>query len=118
MEKVWAELKKIEAQASQIKLEAQAKNKEIVDVAQQEAETLSANSKTYAKEEAQNFYESTVKAANQNRENQLKANQTQTQKLSAQAQKNMPKTADAIVKRVLGESEVLAKQHVMQAFWQ
>jgi vacuolar-type H+-ATPase subunit H len=105
MEKVWAELKKIEAQATQIKIEAQAKNKEIVVVAQQEAETLSANSKNYAKEEAQNLYETAVKDASKNRESQLKANQEQTQKLSAQAQKNMPKAAEAIVKRVLGESE-------------
>jgi vacuolar-type H+-ATPase subunit H len=106
MEKVWAELKKIEAQASQIKIEAQAKNKEIVDVAQQEAEKLSANSKKYAKEEAQNLYETTVKEANQNRENQVKANQAETEKIKAQAQKNMPKAADAIVKRVLGENAV------------
>ncbi len=52
MEKVWEELKKIEAKADQIKSTAQNKAKEITVLAQQEAEKLVANSKTYAEEEA------------------------------------------------------------------
>ena len=48
MEKVWEELKKIELQAEQIRIEAQNRAKEITNLANQEAEKLVANSKAYA----------------------------------------------------------------------
>ena len=57
MEKVWEELKKLEAKAEQIKSNAQNKAKEITVLAQQEAEKLVANSKTYAEEEAKQLYD-------------------------------------------------------------
>ena len=81
MEKVWEELKKIEAQAEQIQSEAQNNAKKITALAQQEAEKLVANSKTYAEEEAQQFYMSTIQEANRNRDEQLKANQEANEKL-------------------------------------
>ena len=56
MEKVWSELKKIEAQAEQIRVDAQDNAKKMIALAQQQAEMLIANSKTYAKEEAQPVY--------------------------------------------------------------
>ncbi len=104
MEKVWDELKKIEAQAGQIKLEAQTKSQEIVAVAQKDAEKLIANSDTYAKEEAQNLYNNAVNEANKNRESLLKVNQTEAEKLQAQAEKKLPKAVTVIVNGVLGEN--------------
>ena len=53
MEKVWDELKKIEALAEQVRSEAQQNAKEITGLAQKEAEKLLSNSKTYAQKEAQ-----------------------------------------------------------------
>ena len=58
MEKVWDELKKIEAQAEQISSDAQDKAKKISLLAKQDAEKLIANSKTYAEEESQKLYAS------------------------------------------------------------
>jgi len=48
MEEVWEELKKIEAQAEQIRAEAQDKGKETTKIAEQDAELLLTNSKTSA----------------------------------------------------------------------
>ncbi len=104
MEKVWDELKKIEAQAGQIKLEAQTKSQEIVTIAQKEAEKLITNSQTYAKEEAQTLYTKAVNEANQNREILQKANQKEAEKLQAQAEKQLPKAVTVIVNGVLGEN--------------
>jgi len=51
MEKVWEELKKIEAQAEQIRSEAQDKSMQISTMAQKQAQTLSLNAKNYSAEE-------------------------------------------------------------------
>jgi len=102
MEKVWGELKKIEAQAGQIKTEAQNRAKKITELAQQQAEQLIANSKTYAQEEAQQLYNNTIEEANRNRDEQLKAHQEATEKLKVQAEKRMNQAVSTIVDRVLG----------------
>ena len=89
MEKIWEELKKIEAQAEQIRGETQDKAKKMTDLAQQEAEELLANSGTYAEQEAQELYMSTIQEANRNRDELLKANQVAADKLKVQAEKHM-----------------------------
>ena len=89
MEKVWDELKKIEAQAEQIRSEAQDEAKKMTALAQQEAEKLIANGKAYGEEEAQQLYTSTIQEANRNRDEQLKANQEARANLREQAEKQI-----------------------------
>ena len=105
MEKVWEELKKIEARAEQIRSEAQDKAKMINVLAQQKAQELIANSKTYAQEEAQQLVNNIVQEANGYRDVQLKANQEATEKLRAQAEKRMEQAAAKVVSTVLGENK-------------
>ncbi len=97
MEKVWEELKKIEAQAEQIRSEAQDKAKNMAVFAQKEAEELLTNSKTYAEMESQQLFQNTTDEANRNREELLKANQAAVDKLKLQAEKHM----DTAISRVL-----------------
>ena len=101
MEKVWEELKKIEAQAEQIRGETQKKAKEITNIAQQEAEELLANSETYAEEEGQQLYINTIQEANQNRDEQLKVNQKTADKLRVQAEKHMESAIAKVVNAVI-----------------
>lgn len=105
MEKVWEELKKIEAKAEQIRSEAQNNATKITVLAHKEAEELFVNSKTYAEEEAQQLYEGTLKEANCSREEQLTANQKATEKLKVQAEKRMEQASSAVVYTVLGENK-------------
>jgi vacuolar-type H+-ATPase subunit E/Vma4 len=105
MEKVWTELKKIEVQAEQIRSEAQDEAKKMTALSQQETEKLIANSKTYAEEEAQQFYTSTIQEANRNREEQLKANQEARVNLRAQAEKQLEQAVSTGVNSVLGETK-------------
>jgi len=102
MEKVWDELKKIEAQAEQIRSEAQDEAKKISALAEQEAEKLVANSKVYGEEEAQQLYDSAIREANRNCEEQLKANQEVSAVLRAQAERQLEQAVALIVKTVLG----------------
>lgn len=104
MEKVWEELKKIDAQAEQIRSEAQTDAKEITSLAQKEAEALIADSKNYAQQEAQHLYTSGVSEANRSRDQQLEANQKTTEKLIKQGQQRMKKASLTIVTAVLGET--------------
>jgi len=104
MEKVWEELKKIEAQAEQIRSEAQKNAKDITILSQKEAEKLLSNSKNYAQQEARELYASTVEEANRSRDQQLKANQQTTEALAKQAQQRMDKASSTIVADVLGET--------------
>jgi vacuolar-type H+-ATPase subunit H len=106
MEKVWDELKKIEAQAEQIRNEAQEKAKKMTALAQQKAEELIANSKTYAEEEEQQLYTSLIQEANIKRDEQLKANKEATEKLRAQAEKRMKQAVSKVVNAVLGETKL------------
>jgi vacuolar-type H+-ATPase subunit H len=103
MEKVWEELKKIEAQAEQIRVEAQDQSKKITKLAQQEADKLLLNSKTYAEEEAQQLFKNVTEKANRKYEKQLKASLEDTQKLARQAETCMEKAANRIVDAVLGD---------------
>jgi len=105
MEKVWTELKKIEAQAEQIRSEAQDEAKKMTALSQQETEKLIANSKTYAEEETQQFYTRTIQEANHNREEQLKANQEARANLRAQAEKQLEQAVSTVVNSVLGETK-------------
>ncbi len=104
MEKVWGELKKIDAQAEQIRNESQQGSKEITSLAQKQSEKLLADSQKYAQEEAQQLYDNAVSEANHNREQQLKANAASMKKLVQQAEKRIPKASVAIVNSVLGET--------------
>jgi vacuolar-type H+-ATPase subunit H len=74
MERVWDELKKIEAQAEQIQSDALDRAKKTVLLAKQDAEKLVENSKTYAEAESQKLYAKAIEEANQEREKNLKAN--------------------------------------------
>jgi F0F1-type ATP synthase membrane subunit b/b' len=56
MERAWEELKKIEAQAEQIRSEAESRAKDIIRLADQEAEKLLANGKAYAEEEVKTAF--------------------------------------------------------------
>lgn len=104
MEKVWEELKKIEAQAEKIRSDAQNKAKEITSLSQQQSEKLAADTKTYAQEEAQKLYKSKIEEANRKSEGQLKANGETAERLKAQAEKRMEKASAKIVDAVLGEN--------------
>ena len=116
MEKVWTELKKIEAQAEKIRSEAQDEAKKMTALSPQETEKLIANSKTYAEEETQQFYTSTIQEANRNREEQLKANQEARANLRAQAEKQLEQAVSTVVNTVLGETKSWASQHFILVF--
>jgi vacuolar-type H+-ATPase subunit H len=105
MEKVWEELKKIEAQAEQIRSEAQEKAKNVMTLAQQNGEKLIANSQIYAEEEAQQLFKSAVEEANRRRDEQLKANQAAAEKLKVQAEKHMEQAISKVVKAVIEEAK-------------
>ena len=103
MEKVWEELKKIEAQAEQIRSETQDKAKKMTILAQQEAEELLTNSGTYAEEEAQQLYITAVQEANNSRDELLKANKVTADKLKVQAEKQMDSAIAKVMNAVIEE---------------
>jgi vacuolar-type H+-ATPase subunit H len=104
MEKVWEELKKIEAQAQQIQTEAQDRAKKMTQQAKQDAEKLVANSKIYADEESQKLYAKAIDEANVDRDSELKANQVAADKLKVQAEKRMDKAVLTVVDSVIEEN--------------
>jgi vacuolar-type H+-ATPase subunit H len=104
MQKVWEELKSIEAQADQIQADTKTNAKKIVTQAQKDAEKLLANSKTYGAEESQKRYDAAIAEANKNREAQLAENDKAAAKLKTQAEKRMDKAVSAVVKAVLEEN--------------
>jgi vacuolar-type H+-ATPase subunit H len=105
MEKVWDELKKIEAQAEQIQNNAQERAKNIVFLAKQDSEKLIENSRIYAQEESQKLFANAIKEANLNRDEHLKANQEATGKLKAKAEKRMEEAVLVAVSVVLEETK-------------
>ena len=105
MERVWEELKKIEAEAEQIRTDSQNQAKKIITQSQLDAEKLIANSTAYGTEEANRLYATAVEEANGNRNEQLKINQTATQKLKAQAEKQMNEAISKIVDSVVEEAK-------------
>jgi hypothetical protein len=105
MEKVWEELKKIEAEADKIRVDAQQKAQSITAVAQQNSEKLIANSKAYAQEEGQLVYAKTIEEANLKRDEQLKASQVATEKLKMHAVKRTESAVNAVVNTILKEAK-------------
>ncbi|MCW4028872.1 MAG: hypothetical protein NWE92_04405 [Candidatus Bathyarchaeota archaeon] len=103
MEKVWDELKKIEAQAEQIQTDAKENAKKMTQQAKQDADKLIAHGKTYAQEEGQKIYTKAVADANHTRDQQLQANQENANQLKTQAQKHMDNAVQTVVKAVLEE---------------
>ncbi|MDR0372522.1 MAG: hypothetical protein LBI79_03020 [Nitrososphaerota archaeon] len=104
MQKVWDELKKIEAQAEQIQADAQNHAKQIIAFAHQESDTLIAHSKLYGQEESQKLFAQAVEEANQNREELLKNNKKVVSKLKTHAKEHMDKVVLAVVKAILEEN--------------
>ncbi len=104
MQKVWEELKKIEADAEQIQTDAKDKARAITLQAQRDGEKLLANSKTYAQEESQKQYNDTIAQANKSREKLLEDNEKIAEKLKAQAEKRMDKAVTVVVDAVLEET--------------
>ena len=105
MEKVWDELKKIEAKAQQIQNEAQDRAKNIGLLAKQDSEKLIDNSRIYAEAESQKLYAKAIEEATQNLcDELLKTNQEATGKLKVQAEKRMNKAVLAVVNAVLEET--------------
>ncbi len=103
MEKVWEELKKIEAQAEAIRSEAQKSATDITKLSQQKAEALVANSKTYAEQDAEKLFSTAVQEANLDRTKQLEANKEAAAKLRDRAEKRMDQAAQRVRDAVLGE---------------
>jgi vacuolar-type H+-ATPase subunit E/Vma4 len=104
MEKVWDELKKIEAQAEQIRSEAQERAKKIVLLAKQDSEKLIENSKTYSEAESQMRYSKAIEIANLDRSTQLEANEKAIDDLKTKAEKHMDNAVDAVLNAVLEDS--------------
>lgn len=104
MEKVWDELKKIEAQAQQIQNDAQDKAKKLTQQAKQDGEKLLSNSIIYGEEESQKIHERVTAEANNARQAQLKSNEETAEKLKVQAQKCIDKAVSRIVDSVLEEN--------------
>jgi len=104
MEKVWDELKKIEAQAEQIQNDAQDRAKKMSLLAKQDAEKLVENSRIYAEEESQRLYAKAIEEANQERAERLKLNQEAAGELKAKAKKHMDKAVLAVVNVVLEDT--------------
>jgi len=105
MEKVWEELKKIEAEAEKIRSDAQQKAQSMTAQAQQNSEKLVVNSQAYAEEEGQQLFASTVEEANRKRDEQLKANEAATEKLKVHAGKYMEPAIAKVVNSVLKEAK-------------
>jgi len=105
MEKIWEELKKIEAQAEQIRSETKNKAKMMINLAQQEANELLVNSGTYAEEAVQQLYVNAIQEANHNRDELLKVNKVTADKLRVQAEKNMDAAIAKVVNLVIEEKK-------------
>jgi vacuolar-type H+-ATPase subunit H len=104
MEKVWDELKKIEAQAEQIQNDAQDRAKKMVFLAKQDAEKLVENSKTYAEAESQKLYAKAIEEANQERDEHLKTNEVAAGNLKLKAEERMDKAVSLVVKAILEDT--------------
>jgi vacuolar-type H+-ATPase subunit E/Vma4 len=105
MEKVWDELKHIEAEAQRLRTETAEKAKEITDLAKQQAEKLGADSRKYGQQEADALYADAVEDANRKRDEQLKENQVAIEKLRVKAQKGMEQASSTLVNVVLGDNK-------------
>jgi vacuolar-type H+-ATPase subunit H len=106
MQKVWEELKNIEAQAEQIQSGAKEKAKQITTQAQKDADTLLTNSKTYAAAESKKRYDAAITEANTKRQQQLDDNEKVAAKLKTQAEKRMDKAVSTVLDAVVEEKVV------------
>jgi DNA mismatch repair protein MutS2 len=105
MEKVWDELKKIEAQAEQIQSNAQDRAKKMVLLAKQDAEKLIENSKNYAEAESQKLSARSIDEANKERDEHLKKNEEAARLLKMKAEKRMDKAVLVVVNAVLEDAD-------------
>jgi len=101
MEKVWDELKKIEAQAEQIQNDAEDRAKKMVLLAKQDAEKLIENSKIYAEAESKKLLEKAIEKASLESQEQLKTNEAAARNLKLKAEKNMDKAVSSVINSVL-----------------
>ena len=104
MEKVWEELKKIDAQADQIQSNAKEKAKKITLLAKTDAEKLVSNGKIYAEEEALKLNSNAVQAANQKRIELLTLSSETAAKLKAHGEKRLEQAVLKVVNAVLEEN--------------
>ena len=104
MEKVWDELKKIEAHAEQIKNDAHDRAKQMALLAKQDAIKLIENSKAYGEAESQRLHSKTLEEANHNRDEQLNSNEETVANLKSKAEKRMDKAVVVVVNAVLEDS--------------
>jgi len=112
MEKVWEELKKIEAQAEQIRSEAQNKSKQITNFAEQNAEKLIANSQAYAQEEAQRLNSLALDEAARNRIQKLEEDRETIEKITQTAEKRRETVTNLVFDAVLGETKIAADNKI------
>ncbi len=103
MQKVWEELKNIEAQAEQIQIDAKEKAKQLIVQAEKDAQTLLANSQTYGAEESKKQYDAAVKEANGLRQKKLEETEKVAHNLKKEAEKRMDKTVSTVINAVLEE---------------
>jgi vacuolar-type H+-ATPase subunit H len=104
MEKVWDELKKIEAQAEQIQTDAEDRAKKMVLLAKQDAEKLIENSKIYAEAESKKLLEKAIEKASLESQEQLKTNEAAARNLKLKAEKSMDKAVSSVVNAVLEDT--------------
>jgi len=104
MEKVWDELKNIEAQAEQIQKDAHDRAKKMVLLAKQDGERLVENSKSYAEIESLKLYQKAIEEANQERDRRIKANEDAAMKMKLSAEKRMDKAVLVVVNAVLEDT--------------
>lgn len=106
MERVWDELKKIEAQAEQIQNDAQDRAKKMLLHAKQDAEKLVENSKTYAEAESQKVYAKAIEEASLERDEHLKVNEEAAGDLKLKAEKHMDKAVLVVVNALLEDTKI------------
>ncbi len=106
MEKVWGELRKIEAKAEQIKTEANERSSQITNIAERKSEQLIASAKVFASEEAEKQREAILKQAQEIHDHKIIENQQKTKKITECAQRNMEKAVRKIIDAVIGEGNV------------
>jgi len=103
MENIWGELKKVEAQATQIISDAQNKANAIEEAAKQAAQKLVDDSKNNSEVEAQKLYSEAIAKAIEEREEQSKINQIEINRLKIIAEKHMDQAVDIILTAELEE---------------
>ena len=103
MENIWGELKKVEAQATQIISDAQNKANDIEEAAKQAAQKLVDDSKNNSEVEAQKLYSEAIAKAIEEREEQSKINQIEINRLKIIAEKHMDQAVDIILTAELEE---------------